>query len=119
MIMASCHCGKVRIEVQEFPSSLTECNCSVCHRYGAQWAYFTRDQVKLTANPDSVSAYSWGDHTIEFCHCSACGCLTHYESVEKHETSRFAINARMMPPELLASIPIRKFDGADSWKYID
>jgi hypothetical protein len=29
------------------------------------------------------------------------------------------INARLMPPEVLARARVRKFDGADTWKYLD
>ena len=119
MFTASCHCEAVRIELVELPSKVTECNCSVCRRYGALWAYYTRDQVNLVADPAVLSFYSWGDRTIEFWHCRHCGCITHYESVHKHPNSRFAVNARMLPLEVMASLPVRHFDGADSWEYLD
>jgi len=116
---ASCHCGDVRIEIQELPTTVTECNCSICCRYGALWAYYTRDQVRLLADSLAASAYVWGDRSIEFWHCRTCGCITHYESVEKHPGGRFALNARMLPPKLLESLTVRRFDGADSWQYLD
>lgn len=119
MFTASCHCEAVHIAIAELPPTVTECNCSVCRRYGALWAYYTRDQVRLTADTSALARYSWGDCTIEFCYCRHCGCLTHYESVEKHARSRFALNARMLPPAALAALPLRHFDGADSWKYLD
>ncbi len=119
MYKAHCHCKAVRLDVAELTPTVTECNCSVCRRYGALWAYYTRDQVQLQAEPGALSAYSWGDRSIEFWHCSRCGCLTHYESVEKHAHSRIAINARMLPPEVVKSLPVRHFDGADSWNYLD
>ena len=56
---------------------------------------------------------------IEFFHCRSCGCLTHYESVEKEPDSRFVINARMWPPEIVDSLRVRSFDGASSWQYLD
>ena len=65
-----------------------------------------------------MSAYVWGDRTIEFYHCKQCGCTTHYESVEKHADSRVGVNARMLPPDIIAKVTIKKFDGADTWKYI-
>lgn len=45
--------------------------------------------------------------------------MTRYESVEKHAESRIAINARMIAPNEIAGIPIRTFDGAETWKYSD
>jgi hypothetical protein len=119
MIIASCHCGGVRMEVADMPQSLTSCNCSICRRLGALWAYYTRREARLLSDSGSVAAYVWNDRVIEFYHCVVCGCSTHYESVEKDHASRFVVNARCMPPETIANIRIRTFDGAESWKYID
>ena len=119
MITASCHCGNVQIEVDVKPDSLTECNCSVCRRSGAVWAYYTFDQARVLTAPEHMSAYLWNDRVIEFYHCNHCGCLTHYEDVEKNPENRIAVNARMMAPEEIKDIRIRKFDGAVSWKLLD
>ena len=119
MLQAICHCGDVRIDIARRPQALTQCTCSICRRYGAQWAYYTRRSVTVHADPATVSAYVWGDRTIEFFHCNRCGCVTHYESVEKDIDSRIAVNARMLPAEDVAGIRVRTFDGAKTWKYID
>jgi len=119
MLHASCHCGAVTIEVFDKPASVTQCTCSICHRYGAQWAYCTRSTASVSCNPGDIVAYSWGDKSLEFYHCKHCGCLTHYESVEKLDNSRIAVNARMMSPGDIADVPVRTFDGAKTWKYLD
>ena len=77
------------------------------------------DQVRLSDTGSRLAGYSWGNRTIEFRHCRECGCLTHYESVEKRAGSRLALNARMLPLEVLNSLPVRHFDGADSWEFLD
>ena len=119
MLHASCHCGAVTIDVSAKLRSLTQCTCSICHRYGAQWAYCTRKTARVSSDPSSLSAYSWDDKSLEFYHCNHCGCLTHYESVEKNDNSRIAVNARMMPPAEIADLKLRTFDGAKTWKYLD
>lgn len=119
MLQAICHCGDVRIDIARRPQTLTQCTCSICRGYGAQWAYYTRRSVTVHADPPAISAYVWGDRTIEFFHCNRCGCVTHYESVEKDIDSRIAINARMLPAEDIAGIRVRTFDGAKTWKYIE
>lgn len=119
MLHASCHCGAVQIEVANKPRSLTKCTCSICHRYGAQWAYCTRSTASVSCDPDAISMYCWSDKSLEFYHCNTCGCLTHYESVEKFDDSRIAINARMMLRKDLEGVKIRTFDGAETWKYVD
>ena len=118
MLSASCHCGAVRLEINRKPRSVTECTCSICHRYGARWAYYTRKSVRVINTDDALVAYLWGDKTIEFYHCKHCGCVTHYESIEKDDDSRIAVNARTMLPVDIADVPVRTFDGASSWKYV-
>lgn len=116
---ASCHCGAVRLRIPALPTTLTVCNCSICRRYAARWAYFKREQVAFVCQPDAVASYIWGDRMIEFCHCTTCGCLTHYEDVEKEPGSRVALNANMLPAELIQDIALRQFDGAVTWKVIE
>ncbi len=124
MFTASCHCGAIQLEIDEKPQTLTECTCSICHRLGAQWAYYTRQQIRVIGQSnekatDAKTAYLWGDKCIEFYHCKTCGCTTHYESVEKHYDSRIAVNTRMMRRQDTAGIKVRKFDGADTWEFLD
>lgn len=116
---ASCHCGAVRFEIAYAPETLTQCTCSICRRYGALWAYYERRDVAVNCEPDALASYMWDEKTVEFCHCRTCGCLTHYESIDKGDDARFAVNARMMEPGDIAAIHIRTFDGADTWKYLD
>ena len=39
MLIATCHCGAVRLQIPRKPRTLTDCNCSICRRYGTRWAY--------------------------------------------------------------------------------
>ena len=119
MITASCHCGAVRIEIDEPPTRLTECNCSICRRLGAHWAYYTRDQVRFIMEVDATQGYAQGDKTLETHHCRTCGCTTHWVSISEEAADRVAINARLFPPEDRAGIPVRHFDGAETWTFLD
>ena len=47
MLTASCHCGAVQVCVPRKPRSLTNCNCSICRRYGVLWAYYKDSEVQL------------------------------------------------------------------------
>ena len=119
MLEASCHCGAVRIEIADKPDTLTQCNCSICRRYGALWAYCTRQTARVLTGPEVETSYIWNDRVIEFYHCKTCGCMTRYEDVEKNADSRIAVNARMLEPEAIEGISMRYFDGAKTWKVID
>jgi hypothetical protein len=118
-LSGACHCGAVQIELAHTPASLTECNCSICRRYGARWAYFKRTTARIAHAPGAVSSYCWNDREIEFFHCNHCGCLTHYEGIEKDPESRIAVNSRMLEAGQVSKLPIKYFDGAVSWKYLD
>ena len=47
MVEASCHCGSVSLEIDSPPEEVTECNCSMCRRYGVLWAYYSPRQVRV------------------------------------------------------------------------
>jgi hypothetical protein len=119
MLGATCHCGAVRIEVIHEPRTLTNCNCSICRRYGALWAYYGSSEVRVDSAPGATDEYAWGDKTLRFIRCSACGCLTHWEPTGPGENGRMGVNARNFDPAALGPLRIRLLDGACTWKYLD
>jgi len=119
MHTASCHCGNIKLKVEGLPETVTACNCSICHRLGAEWAYYQPAEVIISHTDQATKTYAWGDQYIDFHHCPNCGCATHYTTTEKCDSERVAINSRMFDYELIRDILVRKFDGAESWKYID
>lgn len=117
MIEASCHCSHVKMEIARTPTRVTDCNCSICRRYGVLWAYYAPSRVRFTGGKASA-VYKWGDKRLEFHHCPKCFCLTHWASVDQAR-NRMGVNARLMPPEILAKARLRHLDGAKTWKYLD
>jgi hypothetical protein len=118
MIEATCHCGAVRMEIAQPPEAVTSCNCSICHKLGTLWAYYTVDQVKFLSPPEATAAYSWGDRDLAFHHCRNCGCTTHWSGIAP-DSQRMGVNSRLMPRTVTAEVPIRKLDGADTWTYLE
>jgi hypothetical protein len=118
MIKATCHCGAVSLEIEAPPTEITECNCSICHRYGVLWAYYPLAQVRLIPPGIRTDIYMWDDRSIEFHRCRTCGCVTHWSAVDPLR-DRTGVNARMMPPEALAQVRLRHLDGADTEEYVD
>ena len=43
----SCHCGVVVITIPSKPDEILECQCTICRRYGAAWAYFDPNDVTI------------------------------------------------------------------------
>jgi len=119
VITGSCHCGAIQFSVPRKPEWLTECNCSICRRIGAKWAHFNRDEVEISAPDNGTIAYIQGDKTLAAHTCRQCGCTTYWLGLDPDANGRMAVNFRMCNPNEIAGIPVRHFDGADSWQFLD
>jgi len=110
MIRAACHCGAVRFQLEAPPAWVLDCNCTLCRRYGALWAYPHAGQVKVIAGPDpeATATYLWGDRELAFHRCRTCGCITHMVGVE--ENALYGLNARMMLGLDPATVTVRQVD---------
>ncbi len=118
MYTASCHCGSVRLEMERKPRLLTACNCSICRRYGAIWAYFQRRSFRVECEPGILVRYRWGRKRFEFFHCQKCGCISHYERTSKRSdgSDMAAVNMRNIDdPSIVNSLPVKLLDGSGSW----
>ena len=114
---ASCHCGAVRLTLKAAPTEVTECNCSICRRLGARWAYYSPSEVGLP-KAGTTQPYVWGDRMLAFHRCKSCGVTTHWQSLDGSK-DRMAVNARSMDGLDWERIDIRLFDGAATWAYVD
>ncbi|MCY1014492.1 GFA family protein [Pyxidicoccus sp. MSG2] len=118
MILATCHCGRVSIEVQTEPTQVTDCNCSICRRYGVLWAYYSLQQVRVRTEGSAQDTYQWGEQKIAFHRCAHCGCVSHWAALDPAR-DRMGVNARLMPLELLSRVRVRHLDGAGTELYRD
>lgn len=115
MIEGSCHCGAVRWRFSRLPESATACNCTVCRRYGALWAYdYEGEGINVFG---TTVAYIRGK-AIEFHFCGACGCVTFWRARHLGEAGRrrIAVNLRLSEPGAVAHIPMVRFDGLDTFE---
>ena len=110
MIEAACHCGAVRLSAPSAPDTVTECNCSICRRLGARWAYYSPKQVRIT-EAEPTDTYIWGDRDLTLHRCSDCGCVTHWHATDP-TYDRMGVSARLLAPEILAVARVIQFDGA-------
>jgi hypothetical protein len=119
MLTGTCHCGAIRIEVPDVPQILIDCNCSICRRYGALWAFYEAATVRVVGHPENTVEYVWGAKTIRTFRCRSCGCVTHWEPMQLEVDSRLGVNSRNFDPGSLGTALVRRFDGADTWTYLD
>lgn len=114
-LTASCHCGRVTLELPAAPTHVNECHCSVCYRYGAVWAYYPRQEVQVVANEPGMRSYvredaaAGGKGSIGFYWCAHCGCMTHWWSQPGHMESgdEMGVNGRMLPESVLFQVERR------------
>ena len=97
----------------------TACNCSLCRRIGGPWVYFEFGTVKIEGHPEATAEYIWGDRTLRTIHCRTCGCVTHWEPLQPTLGAKHGVNLGNFDPELIASVRVRRFDGANTWKFIE
>ena len=120
MITSSCHCGAVKLEIDgALPEWLLSCNCSICKRYGNVMAYYSPRQVKVTAAPEALDRYIWGDKKLAFVRCANCGCTSHWEGLDPNGPDRMGVNTRLFDNVDVSGLRIRHFDGAATWKFLD
>ena len=110
MVEGSCHCGAIKLQIDTAPDEVTDCNCSICRRYGTLWAYYNPNQVRI-AQDVPTHIYQLDDRSLTFHRCAECGCVTHWSAV-KPDHPRMGVNARLLAPDVLAAARVRKFDGA-------
>lgn len=107
----SCHCGAVHWRFEGFPESATACNCSICRRYGALWAYgFFGELIEVTG---ATRTYLWDRKSIEFHFCEACGCVAFWRAARPGDDGRRfgAVNLRLTSdPAVVHPIALRHHD---------
>jgi len=120
-IKGSCHCGNTQFEVNEAPSNVTRCTCSLCSKRGALWAYYTPAQFRLTSAPENVATYLWGSRTVKHHFCANCGCGTYSESPDwstgkpDFDSPKVGVNARLFDDFDLDAVPVTVIDGKNLW----
>ena len=83
MIESSCVCGAVRLAITRAPDELVDCNCSICRRYGALWAYYPLKDVIVPGG--LTDTFMRGPKKIEFHRCKTCGCVTHWSPTDQRD----------------------------------
>jgi hypothetical protein len=118
VINGSCLCGAVPMAVARRPRSLTQCNCSVCRRYGTLWAYYRRAAVTIAAPRGGLASFSVKKRGLRFVRCATCGCVVCWER-RRGPDERMGINARLLDPAAIADIPISVLDGDQTWRVLE
>ena len=70
----SCHCSKVRFEVEmDLTGQFVACNCSMCGRSGTILTFVPAERFKLISGEDALTDYQFNKKQIHHLFCSKCG----------------------------------------------
>ena len=115
MLKLSCTCGNVRIETATRPAFIHECNCQLCTRAQARWAYFHPSEVTVEGATDFYCRDDKDEPSAEVRFCPQCGVTTHFvltaAAAAKHGNTLMGVNMRLADEGDLTGIELRFPDG--------
>ncbi|MFO1016276.1 MAG: hypothetical protein U1E03_01685 [Hyphomonadaceae bacterium] len=117
-LKGACHCGACGWTLHGDPGSITACNCSLCVRIGALWAYdFEDERISITGPTSAYARKNKTDPALEIHFCPTCSNVVCWRGLrlEPDGRRRMAVNVRLAPLEGVAHLAIDHFDGADSF----
>ena len=117
----SCHCGKVRFEVDASLDHVRVCDCSICRRRGALIHRVGRGDVRFLTPLEELSLYQWGSRTAKDYFCPTCGILPFRrpsdptpqelrEGVQPFDG--WSINVRCLENVDITELPIKQIHGS-------
>lgn len=105
----SCHCGRVKFELQSQIDHLFECNCSICHQRGALWHGAPGPAMRILAGEEELSLYQFGTNTAKHYFCRHCG--IHPFARPRLDPNLWIVNARCIEELDLSALEVKLFDG--------
>jgi len=118
----SCHCGRVRFEVDVDLDHVRSCDCSICRKRGALIHRVESDRLRILTPLSDLTLYQWHTRTAEDYFCPTCGILPFRRP--RHRTSSeaaqgaapftgWAVNVRCLEGVDLDSIPVKRVYGSN------
>ena len=111
----SCHCGRVRFEIDAVIDRVTECNCSICSKKGILHFRVPPENFRLLSGADDLGTYQFGTMVAKHHFCTVCG--IHTFTRPRAAPNLYTVNVRCLDGIDLGSIDceIVKFDG-QNWE---
>ncbi len=107
----SCHCGKVKFEVEGELAKATACNCSICQRRGSLHWFVPHQALHLLTPDAELSTYTFNRHVIRHRFCAHCGVHAFGEGVDPQGNRMAAINVRCLEGVELDALAVAHYDG--------
>lgn len=106
----SCHCGRVRFEVDADLDHVRVCDCSICRKRGGLMHRVEPDCFRLLTPLDELALYQFHTKTAKDYFCKTCGILPFRRPRTAPEL--WTINVRCLEGIDLDAIPIVSVQGS-------
>jgi hypothetical protein len=108
----SCHCGKVRFEV-DAPAVIEalDCNCSICEKTGYLHLIVPRSRFRLLDGESDLATYTFGTGVAKHLFCRICGIKSFY--IPRSNPDGIDVNVRCLDRATIAEVKITPFEGRD------
>lgn len=107
----SCHCGKVKFEVEMNLEKAISCNCSICLKRGSLLEFVPDESFRLLSGDSDLTEYLFNKKVIQHLFCQTCGILSFAKGAAPDGTKMVAINVRCLDGVDLSKIKIQEYDG--------
>lgn len=115
MLTCSCLCGAVRIDIAKRPDFINACNCTLCAKSGAHWAYLHPDDARVDGATNAYRRRDKEDPAAEVHFCARCGSTTHFvlteSAIARYGNVQMGVNMLLADEGDLAGIELRFPDG--------
>jgi hypothetical protein len=106
----SCHCGKVRFEIDADLDHVRRCDCSLCGKRGALSHRVEASCFRLLTPIEELSVYRWHTRTATDYFCPVCGILPFRRP--RTAPHLFAINVRCLEGVDLSTLSVVEVSGS-------
>jgi hypothetical protein len=106
-----CHCGRVRFAAESELAPVLHCNCSICQKRGALWAFVKAPQFRLIQGDDALTDYQFGQKRIHHLFCASCGVGSFSRGQAPNGEETYAVNVRCLDDVDIAALALTPFDG--------
>ncbi len=107
----SCHCQTVTFDVDLDLDQGLQCNCSICSKLGAVWAFAPKVKLHMKSGAESLGDYQFGKKRLHHRRCGNCGIETFAEGTAPDGTATVGVNLRCLAGVEVDKLSLRQYDG--------
>ena len=105
------HCGLVRFQIAAEVASVVACNCSICMKRGALWAFAGADQFDLQSGEDALTDYQFNKKIIHHLFCRRCGVGAFSRGKAPDGRDTVAVNVHCLDGVDINTLKVIPFEG--------